>query len=419
MEADNARSISGDTSSDLNRDPNSELKTGGGAFRRHRGFATRAAAPLAVVAIVATGAAIAPSFASAAPALPAISAQNLLLKIAQSKVDAFSGTVQLTTNLGLPALPTLPGSGDGVNLLTLLTGDHTLQVAANGPDKTRVALLGEMSEYDIIHNGDQVWTYDSSTNTVEHAATSPRTMATRAPDRQVPLSPQQAAQQLLAAVSPTTNVSVEGTQRVAGQAAYTLIITPKQPGSLIGQVSIAVDAANGAPLRVTVYPQQSSTPIIDLGFSSVSFSTPPDSRFEFTAPKGATVTPLGTDEPGGTPTAGGQQSGDLAPQTLGTGWLSVVELHGVNLGQLMAAASGSDAKSTDGPSSDSSLISGDTSGVLSAVLGSGRAVSGAFGTGKLFTTSAVSVLITADGRLFAGAVTPAVLEADAAARAGR
>jgi len=71
-------------------------KARGGAvpspFRRG---SMRALAPASVVAIVAAGAAIAPSVASASPALPQISAQNLLAKAAQSKVDAFSGTVLL------------------------------------------------------------------------------------------------------------------------------------------------------------------------------------------------------------------------------------------------------------------------------------------------------------------------------------
>ncbi len=119
----------------------------------------RALAPFSVVAIVATGAVLAPQFASAAPTLPPISAQNLLVKVAQSKADAYSGTVALTTNLGLPALPDLAG---GANPLSLLSGTHTLQVAANGPDKQRIALLDTMSEYDLVRNGTQFWLYDSS-----------------------------------------------------------------------------------------------------------------------------------------------------------------------------------------------------------------------------------------------------------------
>ena len=41
-------------------------------------------------------------------------------------------------------------------------------------------------------------------------------------------------------------------------------------------------------------------------------------------------------------------------------------------------------------------------------------VSGAFGTGQVLRTKLVSVLLLDDGRLFVGAVTPAVLEQAAA-----
>src|SRR5437879_11576471 len=96
-----------------NRPTGGDGKGRGGAvpspFRRG---STRALAPVSVVAIVAVGAAIAPSVASAAPALPQITAQNLLAKAAQSKVEAFSGTVSMTTNLGLPQLPDLAGGAN-------------------------------------------------------------------------------------------------------------------------------------------------------------------------------------------------------------------------------------------------------------------------------------------------------------------
>lgn len=377
----------------------------------------RAIAPASVVAIVATGAALAPQFASAAPSLPPISAQNLLVKVAQSKVDTYSGTVALTTNLGLPALPNL---SNRANPLSLLSGTHTLQVAANGPQKERIALLDTMSEYDLVHNGTQVWLYDSSQNSVEHA-TLPDKPGAEAKMRskagelgKAPLTPQQAAQQLLAALSPSTNISVDGTQSVAGRAAYTLVLTPKQTGSLIGKITIAVDYQNGAPLRVAVYPAGSGTAAFDVGFQKVSFSAPSDAQFNFKAPKGSTVQEMaGQARESG---MAGLSGANLNPQVLGKDWLTVVELHGVDLNALTKAA-GSDSK---GGRSDrgnaNGLFNGDISSYLNTLIGAGKQVSGAFGSGKLYTTNFLSILITNDGRLFVGSVTPAVLEANAAAQ---
>lgn len=384
----------------------------------------RALAPLSVVAIVATGAALAPQFASAAPALPPISPQNLLVKAAESHVTAYSGTVSLTTDLGLPALPDLAG---GANPLSLLSGAHTLQVAANGPQKQRIALLDTMSEYDLVHNGTQVWLYDSEQNSVEHGTLTPGDHAkqgTKAESKvrelaKAPLTPQQAAQQLLAAITPTTKVTVDGTQSVAGRAAYTLVITPTQKGSLIGKVTIAIDYQNGAPLQVAIYPTGSGTPAFEVGFTSVSFSAPSDAQFNFTPPKGATVKELnGAGAPDArSGEANGVNPKTLAPRVLGKDWLTVVELHGVDLNAL---AKGAGSLSDSGPrgkhGNATGLFNGDASSYIDALLGAGTPVSGAFGSGKLYSTSFLSVLFTNDGRVFVGSVTPSVLKADAAAQ---
>jgi outer membrane lipoprotein-sorting protein len=377
----------------------------------HRRGSVRALVPLSVIAAVGVGSAIVPGLASAAPALPAISAQNLLVKVAQSKADAFTGTVSVTTNLGLPALPDL---GQGTNPLTLLTGSHTLVVAANGPTRQRVALLGQMSEYDLVHNGTKLWFYDSSQNAVQYATATGNTAhdkktASASGDTAIPLTPQQAATRLLAAVDPTTAISVDGTRTVAGQAAYTLVLTPKQHGSLIGRIEIAVDAANGAPLRVALYPAGSSTAAFDIAFTQVSFSAPSDARFQFTPPAGASVTPLtnsGTSK--GTKTT----TQDTPPQVLGANWLSVVEVHGVNLSSLSKSSSDSSSNATG-------LFNGNVNSYLQALNGAGTTVHGAFGTGTLYTTNLLSVLITNDGRMFVGAVTPTVLRADANAQGTR
>ena len=380
----------------------------------------RALAPFSVVAIVATGAALAPQFAAAAPTLPPISAQNLLAKVAQSKVTTYSGTLALTTNLGLPALPNLSG---GANPISLLSGTHTLQVAANGPDKQRLALLDTMSEYDLVHNGTQIWLYDSSQNSVQHGTATKDAQSAKQDSNssakdlaEAPLTPQQAAQRLLASVDPTTKVTVDGTKSVAGRAAYTLVLTPKQKGTLIGKVTIAVDSQNGAPLQVAVYPKGNGAPVFEVGFTSVTYATPSDAQFNFKAPKGATVTELnGAQAQSQTSKSGAPTQAQLAPQALGTGWLSVVELHGVDLNALASQAS-SQSGNSGSHSNDTGLFNGNVSSYLSTLIGAGTQVHGAFGSGKLYTTNFLSILVTSDGRLFAGAVTPSVLEADAASQ---
>lgn len=391
----------------------------------YRRGTVRALVPLSVVAVIAGGAALAPSLASATPSLPAVSAQQLLTKVAESKVDAFSGTMSLSTDLGLPQLPDLSGTA---NPFSLLSGTHTLEVAANGPEQQRIALLDQLSEYDLIHNGSKIWTYDSETNSVEEGTAGAHADAKgKAKEKNFPeLTPQAAAQQLLAHLSPTTQVSVGTPRTVAGRSAYLLVLTPKQSGSLIGQAEISVDSATGTPLGVALYPVGSGTPLFSVSFTSVSLTAPAASRFEFTAPKGATVTPLGGSEKSGGAAQGKPSEQSLSPEVLGTSWLSVIELHNVDLAQLQHAVSSAGSSAAQGsnnsPNSDggsSQLLSGGLDGYLNSFLGGGTSVSGKFGSGKVYTTNVVSVLITNDGRVFLGAVTPKVLEADANAQGSK
>jgi outer membrane lipoprotein-sorting protein len=414
---------------------NETTKTSKAWYRRG---SVRALVPLSVVAVIAGNAALAPTLANAAPSLPSISAQQLLTRIAGSHVDAFSGTVSVSANLGLPQLPNLVGSA---NPLSLISGTHLLEVAVNGPTQQRVALMDQLSEYDFVHNGKQIWTYDSETNavgkgTLESAEASAEsgTKDKAAKIKQLrqeerkeglaleTLTPQAAAQQLLAAITPTTKVSVGSPRTVAGRSAYLLVLQPKQQGSLIGEVEISVDSATGVPLGVALYPVGSATPFFSLAFTQVDLTAPASSRFAFTPPKGATVSPLGSAQSGSPKAPAGITPQSLDPQVVGDGWLTAVELHGISLGQLNAALSsaGHAVESGDGSTSpgagsgSSQLISGGVNGYLSTLLGSGKTVTGAFGSGKLYTTNVLTVLITDDGRVFLGPVTAGVLEADAA-----
>ena len=56
--------------------------------------------------------------------------------------------------------------------------------------------------------------------------------------------------------------------------------------------------------------------------------------------------------------------------------------------------------------------------MLRALLLATKPVHGKWGSGRLLTTSLFSVLITSNGRVLAGAVTPAVLYSDVTVHAG-
>src|SRR5690242_12691416 len=148
---------------------------------RHK--AVRYAAPVAVAGIAAATIGLVPALASTgSPDLPKITAEELISKIAASDTEQLSGSVKITTDLGIPSLPGgvslgdlaggRQGSGDAApesKLVELVSGTHTLRAAADGPERQRVSIIEKAAEYSIIHNGDEVWAYDSADNSVYHA----------------------------------------------------------------------------------------------------------------------------------------------------------------------------------------------------------------------------------------------------------
>jgi outer membrane lipoprotein-sorting protein len=348
-------------------------------------------------ALVITGAVMAGSLitaAQAAPGLPSRTAAQLLVEVADSTTPPLTGTVVETASFGLPALP---ATANPTSLSSLLTGSHTVRVWYASPQHFRLAVPESLSESDVIRDGRTAWLWQSTLNKVTKFNL-PAHAAEKAVPKQ-PLTPQQAAKQVLAAVGPTTTVRVDSNVTVAGQAAYALVLAPKDTRSLVGQVQIDVDGSSGVPLRLQVFARGASSPAFQVGYTDIHFVRPASADLTFTPPPGATVSQenLSDVAPSG---ATGHARPDVT--TTGSGWLTVLELPSSTLTQA-SQPQGS------GPSA------GDSEAVLRTLLVAATPVHGAWGSGRLLRTSLVSVLMTDQGTTFAGAVQPSVLYAAAAA----
>ena len=281
---------------------------------------------VAAVALAGVGPLATSLTASARGSLPPRTAAQLLVDVQRAQVQALSGTVVETSNLGLPSLPDLGGPGGGSSSFSsLVSGSHTLRVWYDGPDRLRVALLGQLGESDLVRNGADLWAWSSSDNTATHwnvptAAAEPPTAGPAAG----PSTPQQAAEAALQAIDPSTRVATDPTAVVAGRSAYQLDLTPRDPRSLVGSVRIAIDGKTHIPTRVQVFARGATSPAFQIGFTSFSTATPPSSTFAFQPPPGATVKQAGSS-PGHHPSATHQPSQNgAAPQVVGKGWTSVV-----------------------------------------------------------------------------------------------
>ena len=330
--------------------------------------------------------------AQATPGLPARTPAQLLAEVADSTTPPLTGTVVETASFGLPALP---ATGNPASLASLLTGSHTVRVWYASPEHFRLAVPQSLSESDVIRDGRTAWLWQSTLNKVTKF-----TLPAHAPDKALPkqpLTPQQAAQQVLAAVGPTTTVRVTSNVTVAGQAAYALVLAPKDARSLVGQVQIDVDGSNGVPLRLQVFARRASSPAFQVGYTDIHFVSPASADLTFSPPPGATVT---QENLSGRAPSGAKDHARPDVTTTGSGWMTVLELPSSTLAQGAQGSGGSP---------------GDSAAVLRALLASATPVHGAWGSGQLLQTSLVSVLMTDQGTTFAGAVQPSVLYAAAAA----
>ncbi|MEU1477842.1 outer membrane lipoprotein carrier protein LolA [Streptomyces sp. NPDC001668] len=386
------------------------------AARRRK--AARYVVPATVVGLAAATIGLVPALAdSGDPDLPKISAQELIEKIAASDVQQLSGTVKITTDLGLPDLGGLEsslgsaagpsGSGDGASadpsakLTELASGTHTLRVAADGEDKQKVSLLEDAAEYSLIHNGKDVWGYDSKSNSVFHTTAAEHDGKQK---EELPATPKDLAEEALKAADKTTSVTVEGTAQVAGRDAYRLVVKPKDEGSTVGQITVAVDSKTGLPLKFTLTPASGGAAVVDAGFTQVSFAEPAASTFDFTPPKGAKVEEGDASKaPGHREDFGKEQREDLGKDlgkgpagefgkggpeglnVIGDGWDSIATFDTGGQGVPSGSAAG-----------------GELGGFLDSL---GDKVTGKFGQGTVFKTRLINALITDDGKVYVGAVT--------------
>jgi outer membrane lipoprotein-sorting protein len=404
----------------------------GEELRAGRRKAARYVVPVAVMGVAAATIGLVPALAdSGDPDLPKVTAEQLIEKIAKSDVEQMSGTVRINTDLGLPDLGGLesgllsgmsagPGSGgDGkgsaadpsARLTELVSGSHTLRVAADGPDRQKLSLLENAAEYSLVHNGDDVWGYDSRSNEVYHSTAGEGRPGKGTPDKDVPATPKDFAEQALKAVDDTTSVTVHGTAQVAGRDAYRLVVEPKQDGSTVGAITVAVDAETGMPLKFTLTPASGGAAVVDVGFTKVSFAKPDASTFDFTPPKGAKVTEGDTGAKA--PEHGRPAEGDLAAGLDGAGGLDGLKVIGEGWNSIATFDTGArGGLPTGSPGGDLGGL-GDLGGFLGSF---GDQVKGDFGSGTVFKTRLVNALITDDGKVYAGAVTKDALvkAADAA-----
>jgi hypothetical protein len=193
----------------------------------------------------------------------------------------------------------------------LLTG-ATGRLWASG-DKLRLELQasdpgGAAGDVQVLLTGDRLTVIDIGANTVYRM--------TLAQDKNEPQNGQEPVpsvariQQALTHLAQDATVSGAQPDDVAGRPAYTVRISPAHDGGLLGGAELAWDAEHGVPLRAAVFAGSSSTPVLELQATGISFGPVAASDLTVPEPAGAKVLDLSPAN-----AAGAEDQNDRQPVT--------------------------------------------------------------------------------------------------------
>ena len=222
------------------------------------------------------------------------------------RIQGVSANVQLTDHL-LEGASLASGSNGGAGELSsspLLTGaSGRLWISKEG--RVRLELQSEKGDTEIYYDGHTLSMYDASTNTLyrytpptHEAGTGDGSGAGGNSGSDDSGSPSTTAhepptvakiEEAISKLGDHANVSGATPTDIAGQAAYTVSVSPKETGSLLGAAELSWDAVNGVPLRAAIYSSTSSSPALELAATSISYGPVEASVFEFTPPANAKV----------------------------------------------------------------------------------------------------------------------------------
>jgi outer membrane lipoprotein-sorting protein len=256
-------------------------------------------------------------------------------------VEGVSAQVQLTNHL-LEGANLASGGGEASQLTSspLLSGaSGRLWISKEG--HVRLELQSEKGDTQIYYDGNTLSMYDASSNTL-YRYTPPKegegkeswsgsSADTSGSGSNAPHEVPSVAkiEEAIAHLSNHADVSGATPTDVAGQAAYTVRVSPKEGGSLLAGAELSWDAVHGVPLRAAVYSTESAAPVLELGATSISYGPVEASVFEFTPPANAKVEEVVLPKPGehqGSSSQGGEhEHPKVTTHGSGPGTIAVLE----------------------------------------------------------------------------------------------
>ena len=218
-------------------------------------------------------------------------AQAVLAALQAPKLEGVTANIRITNNL-LPA-GSLP---KGVSSPLAASGDGRLWLSRDG--HLRLDLHTTAGDVQLTYDGKRARLYDQSSNTV-YAMPVPADLGSS--DDEHPFG---GLQEGLGSLMRFWNVSGARPTSTAGRPSYTVRISPKDDGGLLGAAEVAWDAARGVPLRAAVYAQGNSDPVLEVVATKVAYGPVAASDLAPTPQPGAKTVEIDPDDfaPKGGPT---------------------------------------------------------------------------------------------------------------------
>ena len=234
-----------------------------------------------------------------------------------------------------------------------------------GDGRGRIELQSDAGDVQIVWNQNTISVYDASSNTV-YRADLPASSGSTTTDQGAPPSLAE-IDTFLTDLGVHWAFSEAQPTDVAGQAAYSVTASPKHDGGLLSSLELAWAATQGTPLRAGIYAQGSSSPVLELAVSDISYGPVASADVDIAPPDNAKVVDLATgsqsDTGSTTPPVTGldavQASADfpvVAPDSLVglprrdvrlVGGETVLVLYGQGLGGIVLVEHKADASGTD------------------------------------------------------------------------
>jgi outer membrane lipoprotein-sorting protein len=184
----------------------------------------------------------------------------------------------------------------------LLQGGSGRMWLSSASHLLRLEIQGDNGDAQVVVRGQDFWAYDPTSHTVYEGALPSSPARSRAPKSGGVPSVAQISSTLKRVMQHAV-LSGAMPSDIAGQPAYTVRMSPRQNGGLLGAVELGWDAVRGVPLRLSVFAKGDSTPALDLAVTDISYGRVAASAFSVAPPSGAKVVRLSSTSNGPSGTA--------------------------------------------------------------------------------------------------------------------